>query len=60
MLDEEINGRNYAIEQGVKDLSKFIKLPCNDFTCIDEKVTTKPHILYVTCFNVMILLGHKL
>lgn len=38
MLDEELVGRSVAIEQGVKDLSKFIKLPPNDFSAIDEKV----------------------
>jgi hypothetical protein len=38
ILDEELVGRSIAIEQGVKDLSKFIKLPPNDFSAIDEKV----------------------
>jgi len=36
VLDEELSQRPWLISQGVRDISHLIKLPSNNFLCIDE------------------------
>jgi len=36
VLDEELLSRPWLISQGVRDISHLIKLPSNNFLCIDE------------------------
>lgn len=46
VVNEEIYSRPQIYKQGVRDLTKIITLPANNFHCIDDKVLLSTVVYY--------------